>query len=114
MQTIFAGDCQSQYLTMMKALSVIKQLRIEINKFHKTALSASVAAPLDALQDAQACLNSGADRVYQSCFGCIQEYLQALLNFIQLTAAASTQIRERFASMRMARQLYAESLRMFN
>ena len=33
LQQVYGGDCQSQYSTMMKALSGIKQLRIEISKF---------------------------------------------------------------------------------
>lgn len=37
LQTLFSGECLSQYSTMMKALSVIKQLRIEISKYQKTS-----------------------------------------------------------------------------
>ena len=33
LQQIYAGDCLTQYQTMMKSLSMIKSLRIEISKF---------------------------------------------------------------------------------
>ena len=85
----------------MKSLSVIKQLRIEISKFQKTA-SASVSSQIDpSVQQpgngAKLSTDTSAASFQQSCFGCIHEYLQALLNFIVLTARSSRQIREKFA-----------------
>jgi hypothetical protein len=84
---------------MMKSLSVIKQLRIEISKFQKTAsassqIDLSVHKPDDG---AKPSADTSATSFQQSCFGCIHEYLQALLNFIVLTARSSRQIRETFA-----------------
>lgn len=55
-----------------------------------------------------------ADKIQQNCFGCIQEYMQALLNFIQLTAGFSKQLRSHFTQKAMTMQLYKESLRMFS
>ena len=88
---------------MMKALSGIKQLRIEISKFQKEARSVSVVKleKQDSIMDDL--LGIASNKMQQSCFGCIQEYLQALLNFIQLTAGSSASIRDQFAQQDMAR-----------
>lgn len=49
LQSLFSGDCLAQYSTMMKALSVIKQLRIEISKYQKTAQSFVAKSDPDAI-----------------------------------------------------------------
>ena len=90
---------------MMKSLSTIKQLRIEIGKFQKTAQS-SVTHRQDSILGAhssardQLMQDDPCDKVQQSCFGCIHAYLQALLNFIVLTSKTSEKICEEFAKKR--------------
>jgi len=72
LQSVYTGECLTQYQSMMKALSVIKQLRIEIGKFQKTASS---AAPVHKDTDVAKAADHEQETLRQSCFGCIQEYL---------------------------------------
>ena len=117
LQQLYSGECLSQYQTMMKSLSMIKSLRIEIGKFQKTAQSIPTKKESTATQDSTNMLpinNNGKDEVQQSCFGCIHAYLQALLNFIVLTSNKSDKICQQFALKQQAKQLYSESLRMYS
>lgn len=75
---------------MMRSLSLIKVLRIEIETYigaSQPKAPESVMKPLVLQAQRSAISTPEEEQVQENCFSCIQEYLKGLLGFINATSS---------------------------
>ena len=96
---------------MMKSLSLIKSLKIELEAYTGTEEPVSILKPM-ALAAQHSALSSPEDeQIVENCFSCIQEYLKGLLGFINATARSLGKL---FQSEAFIDLLYKENIKMYS